>query len=148
MKFAELQDGQVIRLGPKTLTADEIVAFAREFDPQWFHTDPPRAEGGRWQGLIASGWHSCGIAMRMVVDGILGDSESFASPGLNYLKWSAPVRPGDRLRVEVVVLEKKVSSSGSTGSVLWIWRMFNQDDVMVLEIEATNLFELGRKPNP
>jgi acyl dehydratase len=148
MMFGEMQDGQVIRLGPKTLTADEIVAFAREFDPQWFHTDPTRAEGGRWKGLIASGWHSCGIAMRMVVDGILGDSESFASPGLNYLKWSAPVRPGDRLRVEVVVLEKKVSSSGHTGSVLWVWRMFNQDDVMVLEIEATNLFELGRKPNP
>ncbi|MCC2658249.1 MAG: acyl dehydratase [Panacagrimonas sp.] len=143
MKFAELHSGQVIRLGPRTVTEGEILEFAGQHDPQWFHTDPRKAAQGRWNGLIASGWHSCGIAMRMIVEGILGDSESFASPGLNYLKWTAPVRPGDRLRVEVVVLETKISSSGSTGSVLWIWRMFNQDEVMVLELEATNLFELG-----
>jgi acyl dehydratase len=145
MKFAEFHSGQLICLGPRTVTEDEILEFAGKYDPQWFHTDPGRAAQGRWNGLIASGWHSCGIAMQMIVEGILADSESFASPGMNYLKWSAPVRPGDRLRVEVVVLETKISSSGRTGSVLWIWRMFNQDDVMVLELEATNLFELGRR---
>lgn len=78
----------------------------------------------------------------MMVDGMLGDSESLASPGMNYLKWPAPVRPGDRLRLEVKILEKKISSSGSTGSLKWNWLLYNQDDVLVLDLEAVNLFTL------
>lgn len=142
MRFADFHAGQVIRVGPVTVGEDEILAFARQHDPQWFHVDPDKAQAGRWKGLIASGWHTCCIAMRMVVDGVLADSESFASPGLNYLKWLAPVRPGDRLRLEVHVIEAKLSSSGSTGSTRWRWDLFNQDEIKVLETEAVNLFEL------
>jgi acyl dehydratase len=142
MKFAAFEEGQVIQLGPATVTEDEILAFARQHDPQWFHTDPARAQASRWNGLIASGWHTCSIAMRLMVDAVLSDSESLASPGMNYLKWPAPVRPGDRLRLEVTILEKRVSSSGSIGSLKWRWHLFNQDEVLVLDLEAVNLFTL------
>jgi len=143
MKFAEFEQGQVIRLGPATVTEDEILAFARQHDPQWFHIDPARAQASRWNGLIASGWHTCSIAMRLMVDGVLGDSESLASPGMNYLKWPAPVRPGDRLELKVTILEKTVSGSGRIGSLKWRWELINQDAVLVLDLEAVNLFTLN-----
>ncbi|TDU27995.1 acyl dehydratase [Panacagrimonas perspica] len=142
MKFAEFEQGQVIQLGPATVTEDEILAFARQHDPQWFHTDPARAQASRWNGLIASGWHTCSIAMRLMVDAVLGDSESLASPGMNYLKWPAPVRPGDRLELKVTILEKTVSGSGRIGSLKWRWELINQDGVLVLDLEAVNLFTL------
>ena len=82
MKFAEFKDGMLIKAGPVIVTEAEILEFARKFDPQWFHTDPKRAAEGRWGGLIASGWHTCALAMRMAVDAALHDSESFGSPGL------------------------------------------------------------------
>ena len=95
MRFAELTAGRVIQLGPASLSEQEIIAFARAYDPQWFHTDPVRAAASEWQGLIASGWQTCGVAMRLVCDHILAGSESFGSPGLAYLKWENPVRAGD-----------------------------------------------------
>jgi len=70
-----------------------------------FHTDPKAAKRSRFGGLIASGWHTCGIAMRLVTDAVLQDSESFASPGIGYIKWPHPVRPGDRLTLRATVLE-------------------------------------------
>ena len=143
MRFEDLPAGRVIVVGPATVTEREIVDFARAYDPQWFHVDAERAAQGPWQGLIASGWQTCGIAMRMVVDAILADSESFASPGLAYLKWENPVRAGDVLRVTVEVLERRVAQSKpSLGIVRWRWRMTNQDDLPVLDLEATSLFDL------
>jgi acyl dehydratase len=143
MRFADLPAGRVIVVGPATVTEREIVDFARAYDPQWFHVDAERAAQGPWQGLIASGWQTCGIAMRMVVAGILADSESFASPGLAYVKWENPVRAGDVLRVTVEVLERRVAQSKpSLGIVRWRWRMSNQRDLPVLDLEATSLFDL------
>ena len=143
MRFEELPAGRVIVVGPATVTGREIAEFARAYDPQWFHVDAARADAGPWQGLIASGWQTCGIAMRMVVDAILAGSESFASPGLAYLKWENPVRAGDVLRVTVEVLERRVAQSKpSLGIVRWRWRMTNQDDLPVLDLEATSLFDL------
>jgi acyl dehydratase len=143
MRFADLPAGRVIVVGPATVTEREIVDFARAYDPQWFHVDAQRAAQGPWQGLIASGWQTCGIAMRMVVDAILADSESFASPGLAYVKWENPVRAGDVLRVTVEVLERRVAQSKPTlGIVRWRWRMTNQRDLPVLDLEATSLFDL------
>jgi acyl dehydratase len=78
LKFAEFHAGQVIEAGPCTVDADEITRFARAYDPQWFHTDAAAAEHGRFGGLIASGWHTCGIAMRLVAEAALRGSESFA----------------------------------------------------------------------
>ena len=111
MRFSEFHDAQTIELGPISVDARQIVEFAQAYDPQWFHTDPVRAEQGRWNGLIASGWQTCALAMKLVVQELLSDSESFGSPGLSYLKWTAPVRPDDKLRLRLTVLEYQGSDS-------------------------------------
>jgi acyl dehydratase len=144
MKFRELEAGRVLTFGPARLTEDEILAFAREYDPQWFHTDPSRAKAGRWDGLIASGWHTAAIAMRLVVDNVLAGSETFGSPGLEYLKWLAPVRPNDALTLRIEVLVARRSERKPTlGVVRWRWTLANQEGVDVLDLVATNLFDLG-----
>ena len=143
MRFAELTVGRVIQLGPAALTEQQIVEYARAYDPQWFHTDPARAATSQWQSLIASGWQTCGVAMRLACDGILAGSESFGSPGLAYLKWENPVRAGDELLLEVEVLDQRVAKSKPTlGIVRWRWRLANQRAEPVLDLEATSLFDL------
>ena len=143
MKFAEFYPGQRIEAGPYAVSEEEIVEFASTFDPQWFHTDPEAADKGRFGGLIASGWHSCSIAMRLIVDAALTNSESFASPGLDYVKWPAPVRPGDQLSLEAEVLEvRRSTKSPELGILRWRWQLFNQEDTEVLALEATSFFDL------
>ena len=144
MKFADLMPGRSITLGPETVTESAMVDFARAYDPQWFHVDAERAAQSTWEGLIASGWLTCCIAMRMVVERVLTGSESFGSPGLAYLKWENPVRPGDKLYVTVDVKERRVARSRPTlGIVRWRWRVSNQVDAVVLDLEATSLFEIS-----
>jgi acyl dehydratase len=144
VRFADFNAGQAIVAGPVTLTEADIVGFARAWDPQWFHTDRERAAHSRWNGLIASGWQTCAVAMRLAVDTALTDSESFGSPGLSYLKWENPVRAGDVLRCTVEVLERRTSKSNpSLGIVRWRWRLTDQDGAQVLDLEATSLFNLA-----
>ena len=144
MKFAEFHHGQVIEAGPYVLGEEEILAFATRYDPQWFHTDPDAAARGLFGGLIASGWQTCGIAMRLVADAALAGSESFASPGLRYVKWPNPVRPGDALRLRAEVLSARRSDSKKTLGILeWQWVLFNQHDAVVLDLVATSLFRLS-----
>ena len=144
MKFAEFHAGQIIEAGPYTLNEVELLQFATAYDPQWFHTDAEAAAQGRFGGLIASGWHSCGIAMRLATDAALVGSESFASPGLAYIKWTHPVRPGDALSLRATVLETRRSKSQATLGILrWRWQLFNQRGIEVLDLEATSLFELS-----
>ena len=143
MKFNDFHEGQIIELGPYRVDQDEMIEYARKWDPQWFHTDPQAAEQGPFGGLIGSGWHSCGIAMRLVADHILAGSESFASPGLKYLKWPHPVRPGDRLSLRLTVLEVRRSSKRpQLGIIEWRWQLHNQQDIDVLELEVTSMFNL------
>ena len=145
MKFAEFHAGQVIEAGPYDVSEAEVVGFATAYDPQWFHTDAAAAAHGRFGGLIASGWHTCGIAMRLVADAALQGSESFASPGLAYVKWPHPVRPGDRLTVRATVLETRCARSQPTLGILrWRWQLFNGEGAAVLDLEATSLFDLAR----
>ena len=145
MKFAEFHVGQVIEAGPHVLTQDELLRFARDWDPQWFHTDPEAAESGPFQGLIANGWQTCGIAMRLIADAVLAGSESYASPGLAYVKWPHPVRPGDALSVRATVLQvRRSSSQPHLGLLRWRWQLFNQAGREVLDLEATSLFDLNR----
>jgi acyl dehydratase len=145
MKFAEFHVGQVIEAGPYLLTQDELLRFARDWDPQWFHTEPEAAEAGPFQGLIASGWQTCGIAMRLIADAVLAGSESYASPGLAYVKWPHPVRPGDALSVRATVLQvRRSSSQPHLGLLRWRWQLFNQAGREVLDLEATSLFDLNR----
>ncbi|HNW64190.1 MAG TPA: MaoC family dehydratase [Piscinibacter sp.] len=144
MKFAEFSVGQLIDAGPYEVSEEEIVRFATAYDPQWFHTDAQAAKGGRFEGLIASGWHTCGIAMRLVADAALAGSESFASPGLAYVKWPHPVRPGDRLTVRATVVEVRRSKGQSALGILrWRWQLFNAMGTEVLDLEATSLFDLA-----
>ncbi len=143
MKFREFRVGMLIEHPPVTVTRQEMESFAQSYDPQWFHVDADRAEHGRWGGLIASGWLTCSLAMRMAVDAALHDSESFGSPGVERLRWMLPVRPGDALRLEATVDSVRTSSSrDDLGIMRWTWRVFNQHDQQVLELEATSLFDL------
>jgi acyl dehydratase len=143
MKFAEFQVGQVIEAGSYEVGETEMIEFARAYDPQWFHIDPAAAVQGPFDGLIASGWQSCGIAMRLVVDRVLHDSESFASPGLKYLKWLHPVRPGDSLSLRLTVIEARRSSKRPELGILdWRWQLRNQHDIEVLDLEVTSMFKL------
>lgn len=144
MKYADFHVGQVIHAGPYDATDTDIVAFARQWDPQWFHTDPDAAADGRFGGLIASGIHTLAVAMRLLVPAALGGSESLASPGLAYVKWPCPMRAGDRVRLQVTVLEvRRSGSKPHIGIVRWRWQLFNQDQQEVLDAEATSMFDLG-----
>ena len=135
----------VITAGPYKVLEAEVLQFAKSYDPQWFHADLVAATKGRFGGLIASGWHTCGIAMRLLADVALHDSESFASPGLAYVKWPHPVRPGDALTVRATVLEARVArSQPGMGILRWRWQMHNALDVAVLDLEATSLFVLSK----
>jgi len=146
MKFADFHPGQVIEAGPYELTEDELLLFARSYDPQWFHTDPAAAAKGIHGGLIASGWQTCGIAMRLASLAALEGSESFASPGLAYVKWPHPVRPGDKLSLRATVIEaRRASSRPKLGILRWRWQLFNAAGREVLDLEATSLFSLPRE---
>lgn len=146
MRFADFEMGQIITVGPRLVSQEEIIAFASQFDPQQFHTDLDAASKGRWNGLIASGWHTCALAMRMVCDSALLQSESFGSPGLAYVRWNYPVRPGDELTLKCEVLEVRRSRGQALIGVLrWRWVLFNQNGNGVLELEATSLFDLSEK---
>ena len=149
MKFAEFYTGQKIEAGPYLVSQQEIIEFAERYDPQWFHTDPTAADDGPFGGLIASGWHSGGIAMRLVADSVLQGSESFASPGLKYLKWLQPLRPGDSVSLLLTVLDVRRSSKRpDLGIVQWRWQLRNQQAIELLELEATSMFKLEAEQQP
>lgn len=144
MKFSEFHEGQRLEAGPVSIDEASILAFARAFDPQWFHADPEAAARGRFGGLIASGWQTCAIAMKLAVENFLRGGESFASPGLAYVKWPHPVRPGDALTLSAEVLEVRTAQSKPTLGILrWRWRLLNQQAIEVLDLEATSLFDLA-----
>ena len=146
MKFAELTAGRRIALGPLAVEEGDVLDFARKYDSQWFHTDPGQAAEGPFQGLIASGWHTCALAMSLVASDVLQGSESYASPGLAYVRWPNPVRPGDSLTLELTVLEQRVSDSRPwLGIVRWQWLMKRQGGAVVLDLEATSMFRLGEE---
>ena len=143
MKFAQFHVGQVIEAGPYAVSEAEVLQFAGAYDPQWFHTEPEAAANGPFGGLIASGWHTCCIAMRLAVDHVLRGSESFASPGVANIRWPHPVRPGDSLTLRITVNEVRRSTKRpELGVVEWTWRMFNARGEQVLETDATSLFNL------
>ena len=143
MVFDEFNTGDVLDAGPIGISQAEILDFATQYDPQWFHTDPARAAQGPYAGLIASGWQTCGLAMRLAVDNVLEGSESVGSPGVDNLRWLAPVRPGDSLTLRMTIIEKRVSRTRATRGVMRSqWQLDNQDGVTVLTLDATSLFDL------
>ena len=143
--FEDFFVGQEIALGSRTVTEAEIIAFATEFDPQPFHVDHDAAAASMYGAVIASGWHTCSMMMRMVVDGMMATSSSMGSPGLDKVRWLAPVRAGDTISVSYVTTAVKASASKPDRGVVWsMWRAVNQDGELVCTIEGMGMF--GRRP--
>ena len=138
--FEDYVEGDVHRFGNVSVEANEIVAFAKRYDPQIFHTDPEAAKKTQFGGLIASGWHTCGLMMRLFAEHYLTHNASLASPGLDELRWLKPVRPGDRLSVQVTVLKAAPSrSKPDRGAVTSFIEVFNQADEAVMTMKVVNI---------
>lgn len=141
--FEDYVPGAVYEYGYACVSEADIVAFAGRFDPQPIHLDAQFADGGPFGGLIASGWHTAGIAMRLIVDHYLSRVASLASPGVDELRWPTPVRPGDSLRLRTTILETRQSRSRpDRGLVRTRAELLNQDDQIVLSLVAMNLLRL------
>ena len=131
--FEDLPVGLTRTFGPLTVSKDEILAFAREYDAQPFHVDEAAAKDSFIGTLIASGWHTCSLNMRLVAEGLLLDATSMGAPGVEEVKWVKPVRPGDTLRSRMTVLESRPSKSRPTlGLVRFHFDVVNQADETVL----------------
>jgi acyl dehydratase len=145
--FEDYLPGSVSEYGEIRVSEAEIVEFARRFDPQDMHVDPEAAARGRFGGLIASGWHTGAMMMRLLADNFLPKKASLASPGIDELRWSHPVRPGDVLRVRVTVLDAARSRSKSDrGVVRTLVEVFNQDGTVVMSLKAMNIFATRSRP--
>jgi acyl dehydratase len=139
--WEDLQVGTTRDLGSVRPTADEIRAFAAQFDPQPFHLDEEAGRASVFGGLCASGWHTCAMAMRLTVDNFLRDSSSMGSPGLEKLNWLQPVYPGDTLRLSHTILESRpLRSKPGLGLVRSSWDMVNQRGEKVLHMEGYGMF--------
>jgi acyl dehydratase len=140
LHFEDIEVGRAVPLGSRSVTAEEIVAFARAYDPQPFHLDEAAARSTPLGGLAASGWHTAGLMMRLYVDGLLARTASMGSPGIEKLAWLAPVRPGDTLNGTFTATDKRVSKSRPEMGILAVAvRLDNQHGVAVLEMRATLL---------
>ena len=144
--WEDFEVGEVHQLGEKRVDKDEIIAFAKQFDPQPFHVDEAAAKASMYGGLIASGWHTVALVMRMMCDSYMLDSASLGSPGIDNLKWLKPVRPGDTIRAQRTTLGVRASASRpEMGLVKTRWEVFNQDAEQVMIMEGYGMF---RRRNP
>jgi acyl dehydratase len=134
----------VIELGSLQVSQSDIIAFARKYDPQPMHLDPNAASFTIYGGLIASGWHTGSLFMGLLVRNLIADTSSMGSPGMEDLRWPAPVRPGDTLTGSIEVLETRASNTRpNMGIVRWRGQLRNQDGTLVMSAIGTNFF--GRK---
>ncbi len=139
--FEDYVAGDVYEWGTIRVDQAEVIAFAQKYDPQTMHVDPQCAANGLFGGLIASGWHTAGMMMRLAVDHYLSSVSSIASPGVDDLRWIAPVRPGDELTLRVSVLETRRSASKpDRGLVVSLLEGVNQRGDIVCSMRAKNLF--------
>ena len=136
--------GRSFELGSQTITREEIIAFAQQYDPQPIHLDEERARQSVYGGLIASGWQTIGIFMRLFVVGLLNETVSMGSPGIDEVRWLHPVRPGDTLRARVTVVETVPSKSRPDRGILrTTCEVLNQEDTVVLRLVGMNI--IGRR---
>jgi acyl dehydratase len=137
----DFQVGQVVELGSTTITRDEILDFATQYDPQPFHVDEAAAEQSIYGGLIASGWHTVSLFMRLLVDGLLCQAASLGSPGVDEVRWLKPVRPGDTLSARSIIHAVIPSRSKPDRGILrTTYEMFNQDGDRVLSMKGVGMF--------
>ena len=133
--------GNVREFGAMPVTREAVLAFARDFDPQPFHLDDAAAEASLFGRLSASGWHTCAMAMRMMCDGFLLDSASLGSPGIDNLRWHAPVHPGDVLSARCTVLEARpMASKPGVGLALSKTEVLNQASVVVMSMQGWGMY--------
>ena len=143
--FDDFVVGEVIDLGSVEVTEAAILDFAKQYDPQPFHVDPETAADSPFGGLIASGWHTCAMYMRLLCDGLLNGSSSQGASGIEELRWLAPVRPGDRLRASYTVVGATQSTTKpNRGTVTFRSEMVNQDDVVALSMVGRGQFGTRR----
>ncbi|MQA61225.1 MAG: acyl dehydratase [Actinophytocola sp.] len=143
--FEDYHPGAVYEYGHLTVTEADILDFARQYDPQPIHTDPAFAETGPFEGLIASGWQSAGLAMRLLVDHYLSHVASLASPGVDELRWPVPLQPGDVVRVRTSIVESRLSQSKpDRGIVRTDVQLLNQEDKCPVSFRAMNF--IMRRP--
>ncbi|MBM3570411.1 MAG: MaoC family dehydratase [Alphaproteobacteria bacterium] len=143
--FESFTPGEVRELGSLTVSREEIVDFAREFDPQPFHLDEAAARRSLFGGLSASGWHSLGLLMRLLVDGLLKDADSMGSPGVDEVRWLKPVRPGDRLSLRLTTVACVPSQSKpDRGVIHLVYELYNQSGEAVVRMKGMNM--LKRRP--
>ena len=145
--FEDYVSGSVHEFGSIAVEQNEVIAFAQRFDPQVFHTDPELAKSTIFGGLIASGWHTSGLMMRLFADHYLSKVASLGSPGIDELRWHIPVRPGDELSVRVTVLDTKRSNSKPDRGIVHSYiEVLNQDREVVMSMKAVNLFLCRQRP--
>jgi acyl dehydratase len=145
--FEDYLVGSVHQFGSIAVEEDEIIAFAKRFDPQVFHTDPESAKETIFGGLIASGWHTAGLMMRLFADHFLSKVASLGSPGVDELHWKKPVRPGDELSIRVTVLKKRRSrTKPDRGIVHSFIEVMNQNREVVMSMKAVNIFFCRQRP--
>jgi acyl dehydratase len=145
--FEDYVPGTVHIAGAIAVTEGEIIDFARRYDPQPMHIDPGFAARGRFGGLIASGWHTGAMMMRLYADHFLSPASSLASPGLDELRWHLPVRPGDVLSLRVTILEARPSrKTPEQGVVRSLVEVLNQTGAVVMSLKPVSL--VRRRPAP
>jgi len=141
--FDDYMPGATYDCGSISVSEDEIISFARQFDPQPFHVDPGAAARGPFGGLVASGWHTAALVMRQLVEHYLPEDASLGSPGLDEMRWPDPVRPGDTLRVRASVVEARRSlSKPDRGIMKTAIEAMNQDGRTVMRATAINFLRV------
>ena len=144
--FEDYEAGRVYELGSVRVELAEVIEFATRYDPQYFHIDEIRAKESIYGGVIASGWHTASMMMRVFADGFLSDVSSMGSPGLDELRWYHPVRPGDTLFVSAIVLETRLSKSKPDRGVMRTrTEVRNQYHELALSSTAANF--MRRRPD-
>ena len=139
--WEDFKVGEVQQIGERRVDKEEIIEFARRYDPQPFHIDEAAAQQSMYGGLIASGWHTCAMVMRMMCDAYLAQAASVGSPGIDTLKWLKPVRPGDTIRARRTTLDTRASKSKpDIGIVNNLWEVFNQKGELVMSMQGHGMF--------
>ena len=147
--WGDMAVGQVRDLGTISPSREDIIAFASQFDPQPFHLDDAAGAASVFGGLCASGWHTCSMAMRLMVTNFLQQTSSLGSPGLENIQWKKPVYPNDTLRLQTTVLETKpMGRRPDVGMTRNLWEMFNQHGDKVLHMEGWGMFRRRHPSTP
>jgi len=141
--FEDYATGEVFEFGQHTVTEDEIIEFARRYDPQSFHTDSEASKDSMFGGIIGSGWMSTALAMRMMWDHFIPTESALGSPGVDQLQWLFPVRPGDTLRMRASVLDTRLSQSKPDRGVVTVRQeLVNQNNLVVMRLDGKSMHRI------